>query len=259
MTRRVDGAGVSSEVATPANTQALYRLAPGSLIRAAPDSPNEDDDEFDTVGSGVPSGWSTWDVSGVLSTGDGGVDVDEGGLVMVGETPDANRRSAGIFKDIPAGDFTAYVNVGVQTEDQVLVAAGMFVAQDIETSPNTAELNAVYVHYDLWPRVAAGQNIFFGSTSLSGNGNFPMSNGSCWLRMRVDSSAPAIWADMSYDGINWNLVEYFPAPDTPLSKMGLFVAVDGNNKTTARFRGFRVRNQLDDMAAVVPSLTLDGA
>lgn len=256
MTRRVGGAAESVAVATAANTQALYRLAPGELLRAAPSSAADDDDEFATTGSGIPSGWSEWDV-GNLFDSPGGVSVDERGLVLDGRTPNANRRLAGIYKDVPSGDFSVYVHCGVSQEEQVMVAAGLFIAQDIETNPNTGELNAVYVHRNVWPRVAAGQNIIFGSTSLSTNGDYPMANGSCWLRMRYDASEADIWADMSYDGIHWNRVEHFTAPDTPISKMGLFVAVDGNNRTVARFRGFRVRESFDAIDAVVPSATLE--
>jgi len=74
---------------------------------AVPASPGSEDDEFADASGGVPSGWTEVDHGSVLT-----VDEDEPGLEFFVATH-AGNALAGIYKSIPAGDFTYWTKVSL--------------------------------------------------------------------------------------------------------------------------------------------------
>lgn len=103
---------------------------------APPASAGSEDDEFSTPGAGVPSGWTEID-HGTNTT----VAVEDYGLVLT-QTTHAGASWAGIYKSIPAGDFTIWTKVFLQDHRAV---ANMFVGLALfeDATSATADIDII--------------------------------------------------------------------------------------------------------------------
>lgn len=109
---------------------------------AAPSSAGADDDEFaDAAGAGVPSGWTEVD-HGTHQT----VSEEEYGLKLIQATH-AGDSVSGIYKAIPAGDFTIVTKVSLSGLSEAnFVVAGLGLFQDATSS--TGDIATHTLHQD---------------------------------------------------------------------------------------------------------------
>ena len=207
------------------------------LPDANPTSAGSEDDEFRDASGGVPSGWTEVDHDTILT-----VTEDAAGLLMV-DTGN-NASVAGIYKAIPAGDFTVWTKVSwSQTaglgpnqsygmalwEDPATTTADIATisiaidAVSFETNIQTATHTA----YNSAPAATAGGAI--------GDGDWPTH-----IYMRIRRATAQYSMDASIDGVAWLQINTFTLGYTP-SSFGLFMinthagAVDSHG----RFHFFR--------------------
>lgn len=94
------------------------------MTDAAPGVAGADDDEFDGATGGIPAGWTEFD-TGTVQT----VDEDEQGLSLE-QTSHAGDLITGIYKTIPAGDFTIMTKVGLNGPKANFQSAGLALWKD---------------------------------------------------------------------------------------------------------------------------------
>ena len=168
---------------------------------APPASAGADDDEFADASGGVPSGWTEVDFGAVLT-----VDEDEPGLQFTVATH-AGSALAGIYKAIPAGDFTAWTKVslsGLAVTDSLL--AGIALWEDATTS--TADVrtfaliaNATQGELTVHPWTAYNAQ---GAATLTVPITVDSGVSHCYLMVRRTGTTYAF--SYSSDGIGWQRV-----------------------------------------------------
>lgn len=208
---------------------------------AAPASPNANDDEFADESAGVPNGWTEMDFDGTTT-----VTETAAGLIMT-QTTHANDGVVGIYKVLPAGDFTIYTRVSLLTVDtgaNQTFRAGITLYEDATSS--TADLAIVTWQFNpsnAGP--AGGTNLHTaynaapsGLGSASGSFSPMKSHNGAYLRLRRNGTNYTF--DVSDDGIGWSLGwTSFTLGFTP-AHMGLSVNnVNTGETCAARFGFFR--------------------
>lgn len=179
-------------------------LPPGSLLEqttlwvpdAPPASRGSDDDEFADASGGVPGGWTEVDHGTGMT-----VTEDEAGLKL---TSTAGAGNAGIYKAIPAGDFTIWTKVsisGIGLTD--FIPAGLVLWENAASS--TGDLRVFYIESSAaqvaiivqsWTAYNVhSANLFVGLISVD------ILPSHVYLRIRRTSSTYAF--EYSTDGIGW--------------------------------------------------------
>jgi len=191
---------------------------------AKPTTTGADDDEFADESGGVPSGWTEVDHDSNMT-----VTEDAAGLLMTKVTAVGNNNS-GIYKSIPAGDFTIWSKIGVGGTNLQNNTGGLAIWEDAAST--TAKLINLRIYMgtansafdvDLW----TDYNSF--SSSLKGpivvhTGAIP--HGAVYLRIRRTTATYSF--DYSHDGVNWSLLYSNTISFTP-THYGIFT----DNVTTA--------------------------
>lgn len=173
------------------------------LPDAPPASAGSEDDEFDgNGGAGVPTGWTEVDHSTVQT-----VSENEAGLVLYQAT-NASNSNTGIYKAIPAGDFTAWTKVGVSGITSLSVAhqAGFALWEDATNSAGDVYLFMLHIYQNdgnsallqRWTSHAA-----FGSSVVRRFIQGDQPNG-IYLRIRRSTTTYAF--DIGSDGIGWHRI-----------------------------------------------------
>lgn len=202
---------------------------------AAPASPNSEDDEFDGAqGAGAPTGWTEID-HGSHTT----VSEEEYGL-RLSQATHAGNSLAGVYKAIPAGDFTMWTKVHLSgLSEQNTIAAGMGLLQDATSSTGdmvTFSLHQNGTQTSVTVETRADYATF---TATVQNIAVTVDAGINMVYLRVRRSGTTYAFDFSTDGLLWQRIHSGTISFTP-AHIGLLM----NNENTgadaaAAFRFFR--------------------
>lgn len=166
---------------------------------AKPASPSTENDEFADASGGVPSGWTEVD-HGSVTTVDEAVD----GLRLTQSTH-TGHSVAGIYKTIPAGDFTIWTRASIyaiSTGASQLAIGGLCLYQDATSSTSDMFLFYTGLAASNVPEIAAFTITQYNGTGtgvVSASGNRSTVPPSVYLRIRRTSTTYHF--DLSYDGV----------------------------------------------------------
>jgi len=180
---------------------------------APPESPNANDDEFNT-GSLNTSVWSEWDVGGVMTP-----TVGTYGLKLSHSVTTLDSL-AGIHRSVPAGDWSITTKVSLAGTGTNYTQGGIFLSEDIVANPSTADIRFFGILY-------ANNNEFqvrvlrcSAYNSFTSNVFNLTTMGHAALYFRIRRISGTYFYDMSSDGLNWMQVYSESAPFT-VARMGL--------------------------------------
>lgn len=202
---------------------------------APPASAGSEDDEFADASGGVPSGWTEVDHGTDLTVGE-----DEAGLSLT-QTSTAGFHVAGVYKAIPAGDFTIWTKVALSTlaTPAGSVSTGLALYEDATSS--SGDIYTIHLVNDS----AASYIQIIRWNAYNSLNSAPVTNviavdlwpTHLYLRVRRTSTTYA-W-DYSTDGIGWQRVLSGSLAITP-AHFGPFVNNQNTTATvTARSQFFR--------------------
>lgn len=166
---------------------------------ATPSSPGSEDDEFIDGSGGVPGGWTEVDPNTTLSVNESS---SYNNLIMSGITR-TGFNPTGIYKTIPAGNFTIWTKVSVRASRSTsYFTAGIGYWED--PTDNTKDIHL----WGISPR-SGGSNIvllyYDSSTNLNGSpialGDGQYVPNSIYLRIR--RSGTDYFHGWSTDGLSW--------------------------------------------------------
>lgn len=174
------------------------------LPDARPATAGSLDDEFRDASSGVPSGWTEVDHGGHLV-----VDEDEIGLQLTQATHAGNSVS-GIYKTIPAGDFTIYTKVSLSCLIATDTAyAGLAMWEDATSSTGNVFTFGLrmdltrgpYIICQTWTQYDDAAPVTFGTLLDLGQTTYPTH---LYLRMRRTGTNYS--TDVSLTGLGWQTI-----------------------------------------------------
>lgn len=166
---------------------------------APPSSPNALDDEFDSLG--LDGSWTVWD-EGSNFTVSPEVLVANQGLRMSCDDP-GTAEMQGIFKAAPTGDFTLWGRFSTSSENQNLSLIGLMIAEDLATSPATANIAVAGLLSDRHLGPKADRNTWSAYNARGFGGSGPPIGSSAWIRLRYDSTLNQFNCEWSSDGLTW--------------------------------------------------------
>ena len=190
---------------------------------AAPASPNAEDDEFaDAAGAGAPSGWTEID-HGAHTT----VSEESYGL-RLSQATHAGNSLAGVYKAIPAGDFTMWTKVHLSgLSEQNTIAAGMGLLEDATSSTGdmvTFSLHQNGTQTSVTVETRADYATF---TATVQNIAVTVDAGINMVYLRIRRTGTTYAFDFSTDGILWQRIHSGTISFTP-AQIGLLM----NNENT---------------------------
>lgn len=170
------------------------------LVDAAPATPGADDDEFADNSGGVPGGWTEVDHGSVATV----TEVTEGVQIQIA----GGTKWAGIYKTIPAGDFTIWTKYSWRgRRNDAVFVAGLGLWEDATSSSGDLIYGGLYwssgtIH---WTTNLYSDYQTFNSSILSGdislNSSDPAGVRSWYIRIRRTGTTYSF--DYSADGISW--------------------------------------------------------
>lgn len=215
-----------------------------------PSSPNALDDEFDATGL---TGWTVWDPGSNFASAPTVANATRG-LRLASNDP-GPAQLAGIYKDAPAGDWTAYLRINATSQAQGGSVFGLMVAEDLDASPSTGNI-AVSTLLS----AADGPRCERNTWSAYNSPSFGTAGQSCpnaiWLRLRWVDSTKAFAAEYSKDGIGWfspNTGATVASGLSAASKVGICIL---NNSAINPFIGYAKHFRVvsgSDWDAVLPT------
>jgi hypothetical protein len=159
---------------------------------APPASAGSADDEFADNSGGVPSGWTEMDPDGhiVITENEQGVRMEK----------DSTAQFVGMYKAIPAGDFTIWTKLHFGSEHPAQVLADIALWEDATNTSGDIvsygyDSNNDTIHRYLWNAYNS-----FGSSNDAVN---PFYRAKTWY-FRVRRNGTTYSFDYSYNGIIWN-------------------------------------------------------
>lgn len=206
------------------------------LPDAPPSSAGAADDEFADASGGVPSGWTEWDHGSLLT-----VDEDMGGLELT-YAATTGQKSGGLYKAIPAGDFTIWTKVSVSAvvnyqswSGLALYENGATDSADVRGVVLEVEAGQVSITVTSWAQWnSINADVVTRVVSVD---SWPMH---CYLRIRHTASSSTYSFDFSTDGITWQQVYTTTSLGITPAHFGPFVGVNVPDfETVARFAFFR--------------------
>lgn len=204
------------------------------LPQAPPASPGADDDEFDgSQGAGAPTGWVEFDPGSKVT-----VSEVESGLVLQALTSTGGDFIGGVYKAIPAGDFSIMAHISSAGLDSGLWWAALALFEDAAGAPTTSDIytwgslrgnNSMGLHsWSAYNAIASA----FGTPGWGGAGITE-----AWYRIRRSGTTYAF--DVSLHGSGWSR-HFSQALTFVPAHYGLVINNRGSGGTaTARFRHFR--------------------
>lgn len=204
---------------------------------APPASPSSWDDEFSDSSGSVPSGWTEYDQSGILT-----IDENELGLEM--NLGSSTQEIGGIYKLVDnSWDFTVYTKVnivGYQTGD---TKAGIFFSENIDEGASTCD-HTTFCMY-LGSAGVGLQSEYFTSYNTYNSGHYndvnaPVAVNSFFLRVRCGVAITnKYYFGYSTDGKSWLDISNFDRDFDP-QEFGLFVRSNQGTGVKVWFDFFRV-------------------
>lgn len=202
-----------------------------------PASPNAEDDEFN---DNSISGWTEWDPGAVMTPSEGSY-----GLKLV-HTATTGDSLAGMYKAVPAGDFSVVTKVSLLGARDSFAQAGLILAQDLGASPTTADVwfwGIMYQDTGTFLRVLRynAYNSFGSETDYPAStvGISEQMATNVYLRIRRISSTYHF--EWSLDGVSWS--RYFAQSSAPITPVHIGLATNASDSTaldtTAYFRFYR--------------------
>jgi hypothetical protein len=200
-----------------------------------PSSPGTNDNEFAANSGGTPSGWTEWDVGGRITPNEGAYGVK---LPWTA----SHDELSGIYRAVPAGDFTLVTKVQMSTSAVGgTVEAGFMLAEDLGANPSTADIQTFEIRTD------AGTGPFYflsqrwtaynAISSTTFQTNFtPGVSLTYYLRLRRISTT--YYFDTSEDGFSWLQRMSLASPFT-VAHVVLGGASRSTDPMTAYFRFYR--------------------
>lgn len=166
---------------------------------APPTSAGAEDDEFADASGGVPTGWTEVDHGTHLA-----VDEDEAGLELSNTNAGGSYENAGIYKAIPAGDFTIWTKVSLVGPFNSNYAVGGLALWE-DATDITKKVTPFYYYSYSSNLTLECQNYTnyntFASSNASQNTNNKLVTTGMYLRVRRSGTTYAF--DWSTDGIGW--------------------------------------------------------
>lgn len=201
-----------------------------------PESPSDLDDEFRGMSGGLPRGWAEFDPNSRLTVVEG-----DGGVALQKPSASQTGRSLGIYKTIPAGDFTIWTKLALGCiSQQDYVTTGLMLWQDATDTAN-GDLQSFH------SVIFAGAPLI-GSNHFTSDGTYsstPISmqltaaylvSPTVYLRLRRTGTTYGF--DFSLDGVGWLRVYSGTILVTP-THFGLFASDQCPTAYTVRFPFFR--------------------
>ena len=191
--------------------------APGSghavwSPRAYPASAHAKDDEFPT--GSLNGKWATFDPGSAITS----LAVTAQGLKII-PTKTNFYYTAGIYQNVPAGDFTVWTRVHTIGKQAGDLKVGILFGEDLVGNPTTCQLITCSYSLGAWGygnQVEAHWNY----SSLGGSyiNEVDTKFYNSWIRARVHGTS--VFVDYSHDGISWMERINFTADFTP-AQVGL--------------------------------------
>lgn len=190
-----------------------------------PETPDTEDYEFASPGSGLPTGWTDWDHGNA-----GTVDVDDAGLKLT-QPSHAGRAWSGVCRALPAGDFTVWTRLGLS----YVVGGNNWGGLAIFQNPSSA--SGDFYTFNVRHTTAAGVlqisrwDAYNGSrTTIVSDVNLAAGQNAVYLRIRRASAQYAF--DVSLDGLNWLQLTNTALSFTP-SHFGFALDNEGTGRDAA--------------------------
>lgn len=233
----VSSAGISLPKLT-SSSQAAYRATFANIYSPLipPISVTATDDEFADESGSIPSGWTEIDFGSVMA-----ITEDEAGLALTG-TNVAGYSAAGMYKAVPAGDFTIWTLVSLSGNALAgTQIAGLALFQDATSS--TGDLISLDLKYnngadtritrETWTAYNATP-----TTTFAHNLDLDIQPTHTFLRIRRTGTTYSF--DFSTDGVGWMLAATSGTISFTPTHFGLISVNNGSGVTTvARFQFFR--------------------
>lgn len=203
----------------------------------APSSPHANDDEFSDSSVGVA--WTEWDPASLVT-----VTEDAYGLKLAHASSSGNNRYGGVYRAIPAGDFTIITKLSHSFIGSGPVA-GMMVAQDL-ASPTTADFHACVMALSSG-ETQVGAHLYSDYQTFSSTVATALWGPThCYMRIRRVSTLFSF--DTSSDGVGWLRQATFTPGYTP-AHVGLLI---NNSTAVASSAYFRFWRQTTSQALDAP-------
>lgn len=205
------------------------------LADASPASAHAENDEFADNSGGVPSGWTEYDHGSVAT-----VSEDEQGLVITVANQAAVAHT-GIYKAIPAGDFTIWSKVHISGPAHLInapsLSAGLALFEDASLS--TGDVRTYGISAETTPLMVVRSMTDYGY-----GGGAVMSSHETKLRtdtyLRISRTGTTYTFFTSDDGTSWQRSFSTAALGiTPTHFGPYFLGVNAGITTSARFSFFR--------------------
>ena len=210
------------------------------LPDAPPSSAGADDDEFADASGGVPSGWTEVDHGNHMS-----VDEDAVGLELASTATGGSYENAGIYKAIPAGDFTIWTKLShIGVADTSYVLGGLALWEDATNSTKKVEL-----FYNFLQSGGGTSSIaVYEYTNYNTAGSAAKSSSSFGtvynptaIYMRIRRNSTTYSFDYSTDGIGWMQFYSGSLSFTP-THYGPLCGVNHNQANHERYAFFRYKS-----------------
>jgi hypothetical protein len=161
----------------------------------APASPESENDEFN--GASLHARWSTWD-PGTFTTVT--IDTTRETLKLaatgVGGAP---GRWGGIYQPVPGSEFAVYAKLSAISSGTM--AAGLFLSEDLDSAPATADFRTAEVVWSTDMRWEARTWPAYNSSTVSASTTRSALPLGAYVRVRVNGTSCS--TDFSSDGVNW--------------------------------------------------------
>lgn len=208
----------------------------------APSLPHANDDEFSDASLG--GAWTEWDPGSKVTVTEGNY-----GLKLAHISSSGANNYGGVYRAIPAGDFTVITKVSHSFHTAAAgCTAGIFVAADMAAAPTTADFHTMVTglstnQTQMAAHLYADYQTF---TSTLNTGQYGPTH--AYMRMRRVSTLFSF--DYSTDGVGWLRFTTFTPAYTPAS-IGLLI---NNSTAVASAVYFRFWRQSADTALDAPLL-----
>lgn len=192
-----------------------------------PVSANANDDEFSDGALG--GAWTSWNNRAELTYSEG---INGAKMAHAGHAGDS---WAGIFRVVPAGDWSIVTKMSMASIEGGGALAGLFLAEDLAAAPLTGNMRALDMTHDGYVRLFDWNDYttFGSSVKPAEQWNF---GDDAYMRVRR-SGATYSW-DLSLDGVSWRQYQS-GAIGFAVASIGLGINASGGTAATAFFRFYR--------------------